>query len=163
MGPDKVAFQVAGYACPVGMGLWSPDLQEYVSRKFPFYLQDPNIPIHIKEFVCLILSVKLRGEHWAGEVCQLFCDNNADSDVNLYMKPKDPQIQHYPREFFYWVCKLNFHPIVLKIGTKEKYVADFLSRNFCPNDAQAFFRGQNLQPLKPIVISNNYFDLVAVW
>ena len=161
--PDTVAVQVAGDACPVGMGSWNPNSLEYFSRKFPFHLQDPSIPIHIKEFICLILSVKLWGEQWAGKTCQIFCDNDSVCDVITYLKPKDSEMQRYLREFLYWVCKYNFHPVVSKIGTKENDVADFLSRNFSTDDAQVFFEKQNIQPCKPITISDDYFVLLADW
>ena len=103
------------------------------------------------------------GVHWAGKVCQIFCDNDAVCDVVTHMKPKDPQMQRYLREFLYWVCKYNFHPIVSKIGTRENDVADFLSRNFCPDDAKVFFERQQIPPQKQIAIADDYFDLVADW
>ena len=133
--PNSVAVQVAGDACPMGMGSWNPDLEEYFSRKFPLHLMDPQIPIHIKEFICVIMAVKLWGPQWAGKQCEIFCDNDSVCDVITYLKPRDPEMQRYLREFLYWVCHFNFRPVVSKIGTKENDVADFLSRNFCPKDA----------------------------
>ena len=161
--PEKIAVQVAGDACPVGMGSWNPDLNEYFSTKFPFGLQDPKIPIHIKEFICVIMAVKLWGHLWSGKCCAIFCDNDAVCDVITYLKPKDSEMQKYLREFLFWVCKYNFHPVVSKIGTKENDVADFLSRNFCPADADTFFSKEGISPMRKVCISDDDFDLAADW
>ena len=161
--PDHVSVQVAGDACPMGLGSWNPDLKEYFSTLFPFKLQDPQIPIHIKEFICVILAVKLWGKHWAGKRCEILCDNDAVCDVITNMKPKNSEMQKYLREFLFWVCKFNFHPVVSKIGTKENSVADFLSRNFNEDDAETFFSKEGISPLKKLVIYEEHFELKADW
>ena len=46
--PNNPTEQVSGDACPMGYGVWNPKKREYFSSKFPLFLQDPNIPIHIK-------------------------------------------------------------------------------------------------------------------
>ena len=56
--PNDPSEQISGDACPMGYGIWNPMKREYFSAKFPIYLQDPQIPIHIKEFNCLILAAK---------------------------------------------------------------------------------------------------------
>ena len=43
-------------------------------------------------------------------------------------------MQSYLREFLFLVCRLNFSPVVSKISTKDNDIADFLSRNYTPND-----------------------------
>ena len=160
---NTVSVQVAGDACPVGMGSWNPNLKEYFSTKFPFLLQDSQIPIHIKEFICVIMAVKLWGMHWSGKRCEIFCDNDSVCDVITYLKPKDSEMQKYLREFLFWVCKFNFHPTVSKIGTKENDIADFLSRNFCRSDATKFFEKEGISPMVQIEISEEEFELKADW
>ena len=101
--PSNPSEQISGDACPMGYGIWNPGLSQYFSSKFPFYLQDPQIPIHIKEFICLILATKAWGKFWAGKTVQIFCDNDSVCDVICYLKPKDPEMQKYLREFLHWV------------------------------------------------------------
>ena len=137
--PSHVQVQIAGDACPVGLGCWNTNTKEYFSRRFPLTLQDSQIPIHIKEFLCLIISAKVWGKTWAGKRVEIFCDNDSVCDVVTYLKPKDNQMQRYLREFLYWVCYYNFQPVVSKIGTKENLIADFISRNYDLSDAQKFF------------------------
>ena len=155
--------QISGDACPMGYGIWNPNSNEYFSSKFPIYLQDPQIAIHIKEFICIILAIKKWGHSWAGKTVQIFCDNDAVCDVIFYLKPKDPEMQLYLREFLYWVCTFNFHPIVSKIGSKENDIADFLSRNYSEKDASLFFARENLPPQKKLFLTENDFTLQADW
>ena len=110
--PNDPTEQIAGDACPMGYGVWNPDKREYFSSKFPLFLQDPSIPIHIKEFICIILAVKQWGHHWAGKTVQIFCDNDSVCDVIFYLKPKDLDMQRYLREFLFWVCRFNFNSLV---------------------------------------------------
>ena len=72
-------------------------------------------------------------------------------------------MQIYLREFLYWVCVYNFNPIVSKIGTKENDVADFLSRNFCKEDASTFFIKENLPPQSQLFFQDSDFILQADW
>ena len=161
--PEVSKVQVAGDACPMGLGGWNPDQKQYFSCKFPLLLQDPTIPIHIKEFICLIISVKLWGKHWTGKQCVLFCDNDSVCDVVTYLKPKDSLMQKYLREFLYWVCKYNFKPVVSKMGTKENYVADYMSRCYDPVAAKEFFIRENIPALEKIDLTDNHFQLKADW
>ena len=87
--PSNPSVQISGDACPMGYGIWNPGSNEYFSSKFPLHLQDSQIPIHIKEFLCLILASKAWGKNWAGKTVQIFCDNDAVCDVVSYLKPKD--------------------------------------------------------------------------
>ena len=109
------------------------------------------------------MAVKLWGVHWSGKRCAIFCDNDAVCDVITYLKPKDSEMQRYLREFLYWVCKFNFHPVVSKIGTKENDVADFLSRNFSQADADLFFVKTGLSPIIAISVCDEDFELKADW
>ena len=161
--PSDPTVQISGDACPMGYGIWNPGLCQYFSSKFPLYLQDAQIPIHVKEFICIILATKAWGKDWAGKTVQIFCDNDAVCDVILYLKPKDFKMQVYLREFLFWVCKYNFHPIVTKIGTKENDIADFLSRNYSDEDASMFFTRENLPPQIKLINSESDFELEADW
>ena len=110
--PYKSEVQVSGDACPLGLGSWNPDVGEYFSRVFPLSLQDPKVPIHIKEFICVIIATRLWGEQWTGKQCVIFCDNDSVCDVITNLKPRDPSMQRYLREFLYWVCRYNFSSVV---------------------------------------------------
>ena len=155
--------QISGDACPMGYGSWNPNTCEYLSSKFPLFLQDPQIPIHIKEFIVVILSVKTWGKNWAGKTVNIFCDNDSVCDVIHYLKPKDLDMQRYLREFLFWVCHFNFNPIVSKIASKENYVADYLSRNLSQSDADLFFSKENLPTQTKLFLSDNDFNLQADW
>ena len=115
---NSVSFSVAGDACVVGLGCFNFSQNSYFSRRFPLSLQDSSIPIHLKEFWCVIISVKVWGQYWTGKTVEIFSDNDSVCNVITNMKPKDPKMQAYLREFLYWICKFNFKPVVSKIGTK---------------------------------------------
>ena len=147
----------------MGLGSWNVDISEYFSGFFPLPLQDPQVPIHVKEFLCLIISVKIWGPEWRGKRVRIYCDNDAVCDVVTYNKPKDAKMQSLLREFLFFVCHFNFCPVVSKIGTKENLVADFLSRNFNSNDASDFFARNSLGSLKNIPLIDSMFDWQADW
>ena len=81
----------------------------------------------------------------------------------LFQLGCSPLILQAIGEFLFWVCKFNFRPIVSKIGTKQNYIADFISRNYNLNDATDFFAKNELSNMKCIVIDDNYFCLHADW
>ena len=89
MVPDFISEQIAGDACPSGLGCWYPNQQQYFSSEFPSFLKDPQIPIHLKEFICIILATKFWGPLWSGKRVQIYCDNDSVCDVITYLKPKD--------------------------------------------------------------------------
>ena len=93
----------------------------------------------------------------------MYCDNDSVCDVITYLKPKDPMMQSLLREFLYWVCLFKFNPVVSKIGTKENFVADFLSRNFSMPDAATFFEKNNLGAMNFIPLDNSMFMFQADW
>ena len=161
--PDEISVNIAGDACPMGLGAWNLESQEYFSSMFPLHLQDPQIPIHVKEFICIIISVKVWGPKWEGKRVKIYCDNDAVVDVITYNKPKDVKMQSLLREFLYYVCAFNFSPVASKIGTKENLIADFLSRNFNPDDAMSFFKKQGLCILNLIPLHDSLFELKADW
>ena len=160
---QDISVNVAGDACPMGLGSWNVSRSEYFSSFFPLPLQDPQIPIHVKEFYCLIISVKIWGSNWGGKRVKIYCDNDAVCDVVTYNKPKDPKMQSLLREFLFFVCRFNFCPVVSKIGTKENSVADFLSRRYDLNDASDFFIKNNLGKMTNIPLTDSIFDLQADW
>ena len=160
---DVVSFNLAGVACLQGLGSWNLEDCEYFSGMFPLHLQDPKIPIHVKEFWCVIVSVKIWGPRWSGQKVNIYCDNDAVCDVITYCKPKDSNMQSLLREFLHWVCTFNFHPVVSKIGTKENSVADFLSRNYSPEDAISYFNKNNMSVMKNIPLTDSLLVLWADW
>ena len=161
--PTDISEQLAGDACPMGFGSWYPNQREYFSSKFPQKFQDPQIPIHIKEFIVVILAIKKWGRLWAGKRVNIFCDNDSVCDVIFYLKPKDEKMQIYLREFLFYVCLFNFHPVVSKISSKENDVSDFLSRNFSDADAKLFFLKENLPSQTKVEVDDSDFLLRANW
>ena len=104
---NDISVNVASDACPQGFGSWCQEKNEYFSGMFPLNLQDPQIPIHVKEFWCVIISVKLWGENWLGKKVQIQCDNDAVCDVITYLNPKDPKMQCLLCEFYIGYALLN--------------------------------------------------------
>ena len=159
--PNEIALQIAGDACPSGMGSWNPNTSEYFSCRFPFEFM--HLPIHIKEFLCVIVAVKIWGHQWSGKCIEIFCDNDAVCEVITNQKPKDSNMQSYLREFLFYVCKFNFRPVVSKIASKENDIADFISRNYDPDDAHNFFYQQNIPSLRLIELTSDLFEFKAEW
>ena len=112
--------------------------------------------------MCLIIAAKVWGKTWAGMRVEIFCDNDSVCDVVTHLKPKDNQMQKHLREFLYWVCLYNFQPVVSKIGTKENHIADFISRNYDPSDANKFFTEQGV-PCTRLEVEDSEFSLSADW
>ena len=109
------------------------------------------------------MAVKTWGKFWCGKTVQIFCDNDSVCDVIHYLKPKNPDMQIYLREFLFWVCKYNFHPLVSKIASKENDIADFLSRTYLQGDIDLFFARENLPPQNRLTFSETDFTLIADW
>ena len=92
--PIKLSYQqlletpheiCAGDATPTGGGAWHG--YEFWCGPLPHALQDPQIPIHVKEFWVLIVSAKLWGDTWTGRPIALYCDNDAVCEVIWNKKP----------------------------------------------------------------------------
>ena len=145
------------------MGCFNPSDNGYFSQKFPLYFQDPAIPIHLKEFMWVIIAAKCWGKFWAGKKVAIYCDNDSVCDTITYLKPKNPKMQAFLREFLFFVCKFNFQPVVNKINTKENDLADFLSRNFNDTDAKSFFLKENVILPPKFDISDSDFIFIADW
>ena len=136
---------------------------EYWSRPFPRWLQDCQIPIHIKEFWVVLASAWLWGESWRGKVVHIFSDNNAVVDVLTHEKPKDPKMQELLREFLFIVCTRGFTPVFRRIGTKENAVADYISRVHNPADTVKYFERNKLPLRKLVECPDNLFTLRSNW
>ena len=136
---------------------------EYWSRPFPRWLQDPQIPIHIKEFWVVLASAWLWGEQWRGKVVHIFSDSDPVVDVLVHEKPKDVRMQELLREFLFIVCTRGFTPVFRKIGTKENAVADFISRVHNQSETEIFFKKKNLPTRKLVSCPDNLFTLRSNW
>ena len=136
---------------------------EYWSRPFPVWLRDPEIPIHIKEFYVVLASAWLWGDQWRGHLIYIYCDNDAVIDVLDKEKPKDEKMMSLLREFMYIVCIKGFTPTFRKVGTKENFVADHISRCHDAAITKGFFSKNNIIPKSEVEIPDNFFDLHSNW
>ena len=161
--PPTVCLSVLGDAYPQGGGSWNPNRLQYFSMRFPEYLCSPETPIHIKEFIIVILCVRLWGQDWSGQRIAIFCDNESVCDVCHYQKPKDPEMQKLLREFLFWVCKYNFCPILQKITTSDNHIADYISRNHDSNDIENYLCINGFPDHSKVVIPLEWFGFQAEW
>ena len=136
---------------------------EYWSRTFPDYLIGTDTPIHLKEFWVVLASAWLWGEKWSGKLVYIFCDNDAVVDVLDKEKPKDPKMLELLQEFMYIVCTRKFTPVFRKIGTKENYVADYISRCHDQQILRSYFLANNLPMRTPITALDTLFTLRSNW
>ena len=93
----------------------------------------------------------------------IFCDNDAVVEVLDKERPKDLQLQELLREFMYVVCTRKFSPIFKKIGTKENFVADQISRSHDPDFLQEYFLKNNIPARTPIEVPDSLFLLKSNW
>ena len=136
---------------------------EYWSRPFPRWLQDPKIPIHVKEFYVVLASAWLWGENWRGQVVHIFSDSDPVVDVLTFEKPKDPMMQELLREFLFIVCTRGFTPVFRKISSKANAVADYISRVHKEPDTRDYFVKNNLPLRKLVTCPDNLFTLRSNW
>ena len=158
---DTDALVNCGDAQMVGGGSYFGN--QYWSRPFPPKLQDPTIPIHIKEFWVVVVSAWLWGESWRGKMVYIFSDNDAVVEVLQKEKPKDPKMLVLLQEFLYITCTRNFTPVFRKIGSKENLIADFISRKHDPEVIASFLKSKDFKPLELIEAPDNLFTLNANW
>ena len=158
---DKPFELFAGDATPSGGGGWSGD--QYWSRMLPTHLQDPCLPIHVKEFWCLIVSARLWGSVWTGRAITLFCDNCAVVDTINHKKPKDPALLSLLREFLYIAVSYKFFPVVRKISTTDNYLADHISRRHDHPAAAKLFQEAGLPPMVRVEVPDLSFQLTDAW
>ena len=154
--PDRVC---AGDATPTGIGAWHS--QEYWSQKVPGHLL--GAPIHILEFWAVIVSCKLWGEMWSGQVVQIFTDNDSVADVITYEKPRDPAMLTLLREFVFFVCKQKFIPVLRKISSEDNKLADHISRRFDHDAASQLFANHGLHNMRLITAPDTFFKLTEPW
>ena len=151
----------AGDATPTGGGAWHGS--EYWSQILPHHLQDPQIPIHLKEFWILIVSSKVWGSTWTGRCIVLYCDNDAVVETIQKKKPKDQAMLSLLREFLFVVVTEKFYPVVKKIGTKANDLADFISRRFDHDGAVTKFSQAGLDNMVQVMPKTEHFSLSAKW
>jgi hypothetical protein len=161
--PNTVLCSVLGDAYPMGGGSWNEYAKEYYSRKFPLDLCNPKFPIHLKEFWCVILAVRLWGHLWTGYRVAIYCDNEAVVQTIIHQKPSDPELQNCLREFFFHVCAFKFQPILLRVTTSDNDIADFLSRNNNSEDIQKMFEAKSITGMKEVKIGDDMFDFIGNW
>ena len=161
--PITVSLAVYGDACPQSGGSRNQVRGKYFALKFPYYLCSPDIPIHVKEFIVVILSIRLWGQTFTGQRIIIYCDNDAVCDAIFHQKPKDSNMQQLLREFLFWVCCYNFTPLVEKIGTKENFVADFLSRNTNQSDIESYFHTLGFPKQTNLSVPESWFEFHADW
>ena len=159
--PSVVKLSYKGDACLDGGGGYH--LLEYWSRPLPEWMLGKSVPIHQKEFWVLLVSINLWGATWTGQAVELFVDNTAVCQTCVNQKPSDTTMAKFLREFLYLVVHFKFLPIVSYIGTKENFVADYLSRKFDSEAAKVFFRSHNLGDLVLRQVPNNMFSFSANW
>ena len=151
----------AGDATPTGAGAWHG--KEYWSCALPIHLQDPGIPIHVKEFWTLIVSAKLWGDTWTGRCLVLYCDNDSVCDTVHYRKPRDPTLLSLLREFLHIVVTRKFFPVMRKIGTHENLIADHISRRFDKESSAKIFEENGLYGMVQVQPKSQHFKLSASW
>ena len=150
-----------GDAQMMGGGSYYGD--EYWSRPFPRWLQDPQIFIHLKEFWVVLVSAWIWGEKWRGKLVYIFSDNDAVVETLEKEKPKDSRMQELLREFLYVVCVKGFTPAFRKIGTKANHEADFISRVHDNEAIGSYALKHNLPIRKPVEAPDHLFQLNSNW
>ena len=133
--PGTISHSYKGDACQEGGGGYFA--KEYWSKLLPKDLLP--LPIHLKEFWVLLVSIKLWGHLWTGSTAELYVDNTAVCLTCINQKPSNPLMSAFLREFLFLVVKYKFYPVVKHIGTKENFIADYLSRYFSTDAAAKFF------------------------
>ena len=111
----------------------------------------------------MIVSTATWADNWKGRTVFIFCDNHAVVNVLDKEKPRDPNMATLLREFLYLVCTRSFTPVFKLIGSKENYVADFLSRHHDQAIIDNFIRNQNLKLKHRLHVPTSFFKLNAVW
>ena len=161
--PNTVTCNVLSDATLTGAGAWNEDRCEFWSRKFPHFMQSAEYPIHQKEFLTVILEVKVWGQGWSGKRVAIHCDNSSVVETITNLKPKDIEMQRLLREFLYHVTTFKFEPVMIRIPTKDNRLADFVSRNHCVEDIQKEFAKSGVMKMAPIKVPDQMFGFVADW
>ena len=161
--PDVVRYNVLGDATLSGFGAWNEEQKEYFSRKFPLQLQSPDFPIHQKEFLTVIIAVKVWGDIWTGKRVAIHCDNVAVVQSISLLKPKDTEMLRCLREFLFYVTKYKFEPVMVRIPTADNYLADYVSRHHNKVDIDKVFKSRGLHNMVEVSIKDDLFNFKADW
>ena len=122
-----------------------------------------DTPIHVKEFIVVILCVRMWGKTWTENRISIFCDNDSVCDTIQNQKPSDPSMQKLLREFLYLVCRFNFYPILHKISSKDNHIADFISRNHSEIDIASYFETHGFPNQTKVIVPLDWFQFVSEW
>ena len=135
--------------------------RHYFSEEFPAHLAES--PIHIKEFVTLLVSCKLWGSSWSKKRIRFHCDNQIVCDSINNQKPQVEELQECMRELVYWESLFSFKIGAVYIQTKENHLADFLSRSVNSLDHLEYFKKCGCQPKTRISVSTELFRFSNDW
>ena len=111
----------------------------------------------------MLVSAWIWGDQWQGRLVYIFCDNDAVVEVLEKERPKDLRMLQLLQEFLFIVCTRKFTPVFRKIGSKENFVADFISRCHDCNLIDKFFGGHNLPMRTPVTALDTMFTLRSNW
>ena len=161
--PNTVFCNILGDATLAGGGSWNEAEMEFISRKFPAYLQGATIYIHIKEFWMVILAAKVWGDKWTGKRIGIYCDNEAVCKTIIYQKPADQELQRCLREFLFYVCKFRFQQVILRVSTTDNDIADFISRVYDEPSISKMFQEKGLSGMKHVKVEDDMFTFVDDW
>ena len=161
--PQTVACNILGDATLTGAGAWDEAAGMFWSRKFPRTMQSADVPIHLKEFLTLIISVRLWGHKWSGLRVALHCDNSSVVQTINHQKPKDPLMQQCLREFLFQVTTLKFEPVMVRIPTEDNFMADFISRNHRVEDIMEKFSQYGVKKMEFVPVPDELFIFTADW
>ena len=133
----------------------------YFSVKFPDSLSDS--PIHVKEFVTLLIAVKLWGKYWSKKRILIHCDNqNVCHSINN-QNPKNDELQECLRELIFWESIYSFKIGAIYIETKANHLADFLSRSTSSSDHYEYFKKCGIAPKTRIFVPADTFEFKNDW
>ena len=146
-----------------GAGAWNEESGQFWSRKFPLQMQSPDVPIHLKEFITVIIAIKIWGSSWAGKRVALHCDNASVVETINHQKPKDPHMQQCLKEFLFHVTTLKFEPVMVRIPTTDNFLADFVSRNHNTEDMKKEFLKCGVEKMDNVEVTDEMFLFTADW
>ena len=148
--PDSLC---AGDACLTGGGAFTE--LEYFSISFPDIFED--VPIHILEFIVLIISCKVWGPQWGRLCISVYCDNESVVQTITNQKPKDEKLQSCLRELLFLESKYSFRIRAIHISTKKNHVADYISRVHDDTFIQEYFKAVGLKSKRKVDIPTSFY------
>ena len=154
--PDALC---AGDACLTGGGAYTET--EYFSLSFPNFLEE--VPIHILEFIVLIISCKVWGSTWGRLCISVYCDNESVVQTICSQKPKDEKMQSCLRELLFLESKYSFRIRAIHLSTKENCVADYISRIHDDKMIQKYLKSSGLKPKQRVDIPVSFYKQWNSW